>query len=76
LAQKTHKLFDKVAWSYMPANLDGCLVTGVFAVVLVAIVSGGLLISRALDSAFLEIATWIVAATAFIAFLRFSKRHS
>lgn len=76
MADKPHKLFDRTGWSYMPANLEGCLVLGVFSVVMLAILGGGVLLSRALNSIILEIAMWVVLATAFFAFMRFCRRHS
>ncbi|MEO5707950.1 MAG: hypothetical protein ABIT10_02485 [Alteraurantiacibacter sp.] len=65
-----------MAWSFMPANLEGCLVMGLFAVAMLGVFGGGLLLSRALDSIAVEIGTWVLAGATFVAFLRFSKRHS
>ena len=60
----------------MPANLEGCLVLGVFIAFMIAVIGGGLLLARAFDSLIPEIVMWLLAAAAFFAFTRFSKRHS
>jgi hypothetical protein len=76
LSRKPRKLFHGVAWSYVPANLEGCLVLGLFVVIMLAIFGGMILLSRAIDSIILEIGTWIMAGAVFVAFDRFSRRHS
>lgn len=76
VGRRPHKLFDRVAWSYMPANLTGCSVLVGFILFALLVVFGGMALSRAFDSAVPEAAGWLIIIGLLIAFTRFCRRHS